>query len=169
MTRSRDTRKCSQLRKNPRGCRDEPDMTRMAPALLLLAAVALAGHVDPVNKNSKGVALKGYDPVAYFTEGKPVKGDPAIAATWEGATYHFASGANRDLFQASPQKYAPQYGGYCAYAVSKGHTAGISPNAWKVVEGKLYLNHPLAKGKFEKDVDGAIRNANTNWPKILAK
>ncbi|MBK9167029.1 MAG: YHS domain-containing protein [Bryobacterales bacterium] len=145
-------------------------MTHTVPVLLLLLASALwAGHVEPVNKNSKGVALKGYDPVAYFTESKPVKGDPATSAVWEGATYYFASPANRDLFQASPAKYVPQYGGYCAYAVSKGHTAGISPNAWKIVEGKLYLNHPFAKGKFAKDVEGAIRNADANWPRILAQ
>jgi YHS domain-containing protein len=136
---------------------------------MLMAMLALAGDpVKPVNTDSSGVAIKGYDPVAYFTESKPVKGLKEFELKHEGATYRFASAANRDLFQANPSKYLPQYGGYCAWAVSKGHTAGISPNAWKVLDGKLYLNHPLAKGKFEKNHATAIPEADQNWPAILS-
>ncbi len=122
--------------------------------------------VDAVNVTSDGVALKGYDPVAYFTGGEPVKGSEEFQTTWSGAIWRFSSAANRELFSQDPEKYAPQYGGYCAYAVSKGHTAGVSPKAWKVVDGKLYLNHRFAKGKFDKDVKGAIARADENWPKI---
>jgi len=137
--------------------------------MMLMATLALAGDpVKPVHTDSAGVAIKGYDPVAYFTESKPVKGLKEFELRHEGATYRFASAANRDRFQANPSKYQPQYGGYCAWAVSKGHTAGISPNAWNVLDGKLYLNHPLAKGKFEKNHATAIPEADQNWPKILS-
>lgn len=142
-------------------------MTTMLAATAAFTFAIAADPVKPVNTDSSGLAIKGYDPVAYFTESKPVKGDKAFQAKHEGATYRFGSATNRDLFVANPGKYLPQYGGYCAWAVSKGHTAGISPNAWKVVDGKLYLNHPLAKGKFEKNHATAIPQADRNWPKLL--
>jgi YHS domain-containing protein len=133
-----------------------------------LAAFA-ASPVTPINKNSDGVALHGYDAAAYFTEGKPVKGSKEFESEWMGAKWRFSSAANRDTFKSDPAKYAPQYGGYCAYAVSKGRTADISPNAWKVVDGKLYVNHPLAKSRWEKDIPGAIARAGQNWPNIPRK
>ncbi|MEZ5401437.1 MAG: YHS domain-containing (seleno)protein [Bryobacteraceae bacterium] len=136
---------------------------------LFVGLLAAAGPVGPVNTDSRGVAVEGYDPVAYFTAGEPTKGDPRLAHEWQGARYLFASAANLEAFKKDPAKYAPQYGGYCAYAVSKGSTAGISPKAWKVVDGKLYLNHRLARGKFEKDVPGNIARADENWPKIPKK
>ncbi len=139
-----------------------------APWWLALSAAA-ADAVDPINRNSQGVALKGHDPVAYFTVGEPVKGRPEFEHRWQGAVWRFSSAGNRDLFAADPARYAPQYGGYCAYAVSKGHTADISPAAWRIVDGKLYLNHRFAKGKFEKDVAGAIASADRNWPEIPKK
>jgi YHS domain-containing protein len=126
-----------------------------------------AGKADPVNKNSDGAALKGYDAVAYFTEGKPVKGSPQFQYDWMGAKWLFASAANRDQFAKDPAKYAPQFGGYCAYAVSQGHTANIDPEAWRVVEGRLYLN--WSKGvqkKWEADVPGNIKKGNENWPNL---
>jgi len=131
------------------------------------AAVAASGQVKPVNTDSSGLAVKGHDPVAYFTESKPVKGVKEFEHTHEGAVYRFANAANRDAFKANPDKYVPRYGGYCAWAVSKGKTAGISPNAWKIVDGKLYLNHPLAKGKFDREYKEAIPQADQNWPRIL--
>ncbi|MFN0170730.1 MAG: YHS domain-containing (seleno)protein [Bryobacteraceae bacterium] len=137
-------------------------------AFHLLQAVLLAAPIKPVNADSDGLAVKGYDPVAYFAESKPVKGLKEFELKHDGATYRFSTAANRDLFKANPAKYLPQYGGYCAWAVSKGHTANISPNAWKVVDGKLYLNHPFAKGKFEKGYVEAIPRADKNWPGILA-
>jgi YHS domain-containing protein len=136
-------------------------------AMGLVSVTALA--VDPVNKTSAGAALKGYDPVAYFTEGKPVKGLSEFQHEWMGAKWYFLSAANRDLFIANPEKYAPRYGGYCAYAVSKGHTADISPSAWKIVDGKLYLNNGwVAEKLWKRNIPENIDKADRNWPKILS-
>jgi hypothetical protein len=123
--------------------------------------------VDPIDRDKNGVAIRGYDPVAYFTDSKPTKGDPKFTQSWGGATWQFASAAHRDLFARSPEKYAPQYGGYCAYAVSEGHTAEIDPNAWKVVNGKLYLNYSLdVREKWLKEQTARIVKADQNWPTL---
>jgi YHS domain-containing protein len=103
------------------------------------ALPAAAGGV--VNASFTGTAIEGYDPVAYFNEGRPVEGKSEFSQEWMDATWYFASAENRDLFAADPEKYAPQYGGYCAWAVSQGYTANIDPQAWKVVDDKLYLNY----------------------------
>lgn len=142
--------------------------------ILLTATVSLAyaasirlGKVDPINKTFSGVAIKGYDPVAYFTEGRPVKGRSEFQYEWLGATWQFANAANRDAFAKNSIKYAPQFGGYCAWAVSQGYTAGIDPAAWKIVEGKLYLNYSKSvQQKWEQDVPGNIRKGHENWPKL---
>ena len=116
----------------------------------------------------KGVAVGGYDPVAYFTAGKPVKGDKAISANHNGAEYRFSSEANRAAFVAAPAKYAPQYGGYCAYAVALGSTAKGNPQNWSIVGGKLYLNlNDSVQSTWNKDKPGFISKANANWPKVL--
>ncbi len=137
---------------------------------LLVAVPALAFGADkpvaPVNL-SDGLAVKGYDVVAYFTDGKPVKGNPQFVHDWNGAKWQFVSQEHLDLFRQNPEKYAPQYGGYCAYAVSIGKTASVSPNAWAIVDGKLYLNHSLAQGKWERDRANAIARGDKNWPEIL--
>lgn len=115
-----------------------------------------------------GLAILGTDPVAYFTQGSPVAGKSDFTHDWSGATWLFATAENRDLFVANPEKYAPQYGGYCAWAVSKGSTAPIDPQAWKIVDGKLYLN--FSKGvqsRWEKDIPGNIAKADSNWPSVL--
>ncbi|MEQ9489172.1 MAG: YHS domain-containing (seleno)protein [Alphaproteobacteria bacterium] len=133
------------------------------PFFLLLAGPAAADKVY----TSWGTAIDGYDPVAYFTEGKPVEGDSEFSHNWNGATWHFSSAENRDLFAANPEKYAPQYGGYCAYAVSQGSTASIEPDAWSIVDGKLYLNYSQSvQSKWEKDKAGYITDADANWPDI---
>ena len=122
---------------------------------------------DVINKNSAGVVLKGYDVVAYFTEGKAVLGKKEFQQEWMGAKWQFASAANRDLFAANPAKYAAQYGGYCAYGVSEGHKAPIDPTVWKIVDGKLYLNYNAEVGKeWRKDIPGRIAKADKNWPKV---
>jgi YHS domain-containing protein len=134
--------------------------------LLGLTATAIAGKVDPFYQHG-GLAIRGYDAVAYYQQSAPVKGSPQFSYQWQGATWLFASAENRDRFQADPGRYAPQYGGYCAYAVSKGHTASIDPEAWKIVDGKLYLNY--SKGvqkKWEEDVPGNIVKADKNWPDL---
>ena len=124
----------------------------------------------PVNTTLFGVAIKGYDPVAYFTDQKPVKGEKAFKFEWMDAEWRFASQENLDKFKADPEKYAPQYGGYCAWAVSQGSTAGIDPDAWKIVEGKLYLNYnKKIQKKWETDIPGHIKLADENWPKIIDK
>ena len=128
-----------------------------------------AAHaLDPIFKDLSDTAIRGYDPVAYFTEGKPVRGKSEISHQWMGAVWHFSSKGNRDLFIANPGMYAPQYGGYCAWAVSEGYTAPISPKVWNIHNGKLYLNY--SKGvqrQWEKDREGHINKADRNWPKLL--
>ena len=118
----------------------------------------------------KGVAVGGYDPVAYFTEMKAVKGNPAIALDHEGAKWFFASEANREAFKAEPAKYAPQYGGYCAWAVSQGYTAKGDPNAWTVHDGKLYLNYnESVRRDWSKNIPANVVKGDANWPKVIAK
>ncbi|MGD0283014.1 MAG: YHS domain-containing (seleno)protein [Dissulfurispiraceae bacterium] len=129
-----------------------------------------AGAIEPVNKTSDGVAIKGYDPVAYFIDGKPVRGSIGFEYIWMGAKWHFASADNRDLFIRNPEKYVPKYGGYCAYAVSVGTTADIDPEEWNIVAGKLYLNlSRKIRDKWSKDIPGNIRKADENWPNILKR
>ena len=146
--------------------KNQPSRLFLASALLFLLAAPLLA-VDPVN-TSHGVAIDGYDVVAYHTTGKPTMGKRGLQQEWNGATWFFASAENRDLFAADPEKYAPQYGGYCAYAVSLGKTAGIDPKAFKVEGGKLYLNYSKKiQKKWEEDVEGNIAKAEEKWPKIL--
>ena len=116
----------------------------------------------------KGVAVGGYDPVAYFAEHKPVPGKADITYSWKDATWRFASKENRDLFGANPGKYAPRYGGYCAYAVSQGAIAKGDPQVWKIVDRKLYLNlSPSVQKLWENDIPGYIKAADKNWPGVL--
>lgn len=118
----------------------------------------------------KGVAVGGYDPVAYFTEGKPVVGNPAITHEHAGAIWRFASEASRAAFKADPAKYAPQYGGYCAYGAARGYKAPIDPTAWRIVDGKLYLNYSHAvQRQWLADIPGYIRKADENWPTLRDK
>jgi YHS domain-containing protein len=115
-------------------------------------------------------AVGGYDPVAYFTEGRPVEGKRDITWTWKGVTWRFATEKNRDAFKAAPEAYAPQYGGHCAWAVSQGYTAKGDPKYWKVVNGKLYLNYNAqVQRDWERDVPGHIGKGDKNWPAVLAK
>lgn len=138
-------------------------------AALSLSAAAWAGQtVAPVFSTAEG-AIRGYDPVAYFTEKKAHKGKPEFSYAWQGAEWHFASQKNLDAFKADPEKYAPQYGGYCAYGVAQGYTPEIDPQAFKVVDGKLYLNlsRDVLK-RWQKDIPGYVRDANKNWPELKA-
>jgi hypothetical protein len=141
----------------------------VASVLLLAVGFGTALHaVEPVNKTFLGsLAVDGYDPVAYFTEGKPVEGKKEFSYDWNGAKWRFASAANRELFAAEPPKYAPQYGGYCAWAVAHNYTADSDPEAWAVVDGKLYLNYDKkVQEKWRQDVPGNIAKADQNWPKL---
>lgn len=153
------------------------NMTRMTRAAAFGAGLALAGcatngsvsQTEPVaeTNNEGGLAVKGYDPVAYFTEHKPVAGNPQIATTWHGAEYQFTSDAHRREFLAMPEHFAPQYGGFCAYAISRGTIADIDPNEWAVVNDHLYLNNnAVAKGIWDLDRPNNIQAGNRNWPLV---
>jgi YHS domain-containing protein len=150
----------------------EPIMVTARIALLIgLFTVSLTAAAEkaPVYADGAG-AIKGYDPVAYFTSGRPVKGSEKFTHEWNGATWRFANVENRDRFAAAPQKYAPQYGGYCAYGVANGYTVKIEPDAWSIVDGKLYLNYNKSvQATWKSDIPGYIQKANANWPKALEK
>ena len=131
---------------------------------------ALAGQaskVAPVNTNLFGTALKGYDPVAYFEDGKPVKGKDEFRHDWNGGKWYVTTAAHRDAFAKNPAKYAPQFGGYCSWAVGHNYTADIDPEAWSIVDGKLYLNYNKdIQKKWSLDIPGYIQKANDNWPTL---
>lgn len=115
-----------------------------------------------------GIAIRGTDPVAYFTQGRPTAGRAEYTYSWNNVTWQFDSAENRDLFAANPEQYAPQYGGFCAWAVSEGYTAPIDPNAWRIVDDKLYLNYSRnIQRRWERDIPGNISKANANWPELL--
>lgn len=125
---------------------------------------------DPVNTNWRGVAVKGYDVVAYFRQSAAVKGDDNFSVAHQGITYYFVSQENKNLFVAEPAKYLPQYGGYCAWAVSQGSKADIDPEAWKIVDGRLFLNYSLKiQKKWEENMSDNIHLADKNWPELSGK
>lgn len=117
-----------------------------------------------------GIAIMGYDPVAYFTKGRAMKGSEEFTHEWLGATWHFANAKHRDLFAADPVKYAPQFGGYCADGIAHGETtANIDPKAWRIIGGKLYLNYSESAAAELEEIPGQITKAKANWPKTKAK
>jgi hypothetical protein len=133
----------------------------------LAAAPAFAGKSEIFTGLVDGVAVGGYDAVSYFS-GKPLEGSKEFSTKWKNTEWRFASAANLKAFTASPEKYAPQYGGYCAFAVSKGATAKGDPMAWTVNDGKLYLNYSTAvREEWRSDIPGNVAAANGNWPKVL--
>jgi YHS domain-containing protein len=145
-------------------------MLWLSAAVLVTLAAGAAHAAEPVNTNGSPLALGGYDVVAYFTEGKPVAGQAAHEAQWNGARWHFASAAHRERFLAEPERFAPRYGGYCAYAVSRGYTAPVAPEAWRIVDGRLYLNYSKDVQKlWEREIPANIKKADTHWPGVLAK
>ncbi|HSS95822.1 MAG TPA: YHS domain-containing (seleno)protein [Terriglobales bacterium] len=147
----------------------------MKRLLLLILFVAVstysfAAMKTLVNVDKTGLGLKGYDPVAYFTENKPVMGNPQFVSTYNGARYQFASAANKSAFEAMPSKYEPQFGGFCAYAASEGHTAKIEPDAFEVLNGRLLLQYDRdVREMFNKDPQGRLKKADANWPGLVDK
>jgi len=122
--------------------------------------------VPPIDARS-GAGLEGYDVVAYFTDHRPLKGSEAHTAQWQGVTWSFTTEVHRQLFLANPMRYAPQYGGYCAYAVSHGTTAHGDPHQWAVVDDRLFVNNnPLARKLWESNRSRNIRVGDVNWPLI---
>ncbi|HEY6975788.1 MAG TPA: YHS domain-containing (seleno)protein [Chitinophagaceae bacterium] len=142
---------------------------------ILIALFFIAGTTSLIAQkaevfNLSGTAINGYDPVAYFKEGKPVKGNEKLSYDWNNAKWYFVSSENLNVFSKSPEKYAPQYGGYCAYGMSEGHKAPTDPNAWTIVNGKLYLNYSLdVKQKWNKNQMERIDQADKNWPQLKDK
>ena len=136
-----------------------------------------ASAAPPINTLKSGffggrtdTAILGYDPVAYFTEGKPVKGQDSVAYDWMGAKWKFSTQAHLDLFKASPEKYAPQYGGYCAYGVTQDNLVSIEPDKFKIIDGKLYLNYDTAvQATWLKDPAGYIKQADAKFQSLLKK
>lgn len=139
---------------------------------LLVAVLFLTAYSTIAQKGAEifqkdGAAINGYDPVAFFSESKPVKGTSAFNYKWKDANWQFASKQNLDSFKASPEKYAPQYGGYCAYGTAKGHKAPTEIDTWTVLDGKLYFNYnQKVKTTWDKDRPNYIELANGNWGKI---
>lgn len=124
---------------------------------------------SPVFTTSAG-AIRGYDPVAYFKESKPILGKSALTYVWQGASWHFATQQNLDAFRASPETFAPQYGGYCAYGTAGGYKAPIDPQAWTLAGGKLYLNYSKdVQQTWSKDQKAFIQKADQHWPRIKDK
>ena len=136
------------------------------PVALTLPQPAMAG--EPPVFSARGAAINGYDPVAYFTQSAPVRGDAAFTTMWNGAEWRFANAANQMMFESDPVRYAPQYGGYCAFAVANGYTAKTDPDAWSVVDDKLYLNFSKRiRSRWLRDVPGNIAAGDANWPSVL--
>jgi len=145
-------------------------MKHLLSFLTLILTLTVSGMAQKCNVNGSGLAIEGYDPVAYFTTGKAVEGSKEYSATIDGATYHFTNSQNRDLFKAAPAKYQPQYGGWCAYAMgAKGQKVEVDPQTFKVLDGKLYLfynkyfNNTLKL--WNKDEAGLKAKADVNWGK----
>ena len=139
-------------------------------AAAFFATPAMAATPAPaVYTASDGLGARGHDPVAYFTQGKPVRGSAAHQLEWGGATWRVASAASLAAFKADPARYAPQFGGYCAWAVSQHYLAPGDPNVWKIVDGKLYLNaNARAKQLWEAEQAEAIDRGHRNWPAVLS-
>lgn len=146
--------------------------------LAALTAFALAAAPAPAFAEKppvytallSNVGVSGYDLVAYFTDGRPVRGTAQFKTTHQGIEYRFASAEHLAAFRASPARYLPQYGGYCAWAVSQNYTASANPNNWRIVEGRLYINYnDEIQTRWEGDIPGHIRSANANWPGVLGR
>lgn len=127
-------------------------------------------HKDVYVEKTSRIAIRGADPVAYFTESKAVPGSSDHRLIWNGAVWYFSSEANKNAFKADPLAYAPQYGGYCAKALSEGNLASIDPRAWKIVDGKLYLNYSAdVQAQWVQDIPGNIQKADDFWPSVLSR
>lgn len=140
--------------------------TLTATTFLLASSLTFAADVD-MNADINDLAIQGYDPVSYFTKLTPTKGNVNYTATYKGGIYRFTTEENRDLFRSNPTKYAPQFGGFCAFGVSMDKKFDTDPLAWKIVEDKLYLNlNKNVQKKWLTDVSGYVSAANDSWGEI---
>jgi hypothetical protein len=146
-------------------------LRRLALALVAVVGLASAAHAAAeLNVTPTGLALRGYDPVAYFKAGKPTPGLFDVTAVHKGATYRFASEESKAEFLRDPDRYLPQYGGYCAFGTAMGKKVDGDPEVWRIVDGRLYLNlAPKVATLWQKDVPGNIERANGNWERIKDK
>src|SRR5215471_6202061 len=146
-------------------------MNKLFVAVVLLAGlsgIAVAKELHNVDRN--GVAIQGYDPVAFFTDNRPVKGNSQFQSDYRGSKYYFASEEHKSAFEKAPMKYEPQFGGYCAYGASQGHPAPIKIEAWQIVNGRLLMQYDLGvKDKFNKDQQGNLHKADQNWPGMVER
>jgi YHS domain-containing protein len=139
---------------------------------LIIAALAFVTAIQVHAQQSEifapgGKAIKGYDPVAFFKESKPVKGSDKFQYKWKDATWFFSTSENLEAFKADPEKYAPQYGGYCAYGTSQGHKAPTQTDTWTVLNDKLYFNYnDKVKELWTKDQANLIKVADEKWPEV---
>jgi YHS domain-containing protein len=147
--------------------------TSFLALFLVLASpihAGVPGSTSAINLDAQGLALRGYDPVAYFEDGKPTRGAENLSASYGGARYLFASESHRKLFLENPGKYIPQYGGFCAVGTSFGEKVDVDPKTGKIVNGKLYLNNsPKAQKIFDHDTRTTISRANQKWPTVKDK
>ena len=149
-------------------------LTSILLTLFMSANAVAAERINTLEKSGlfgykpDGIAIRGYDTVAYFTDGKPEKGSDDFTMDYEGATWKFSSQEHLDLFSAEPDKYVPQYGGYCAYGVAVGNLVKIEPELWTIVDDKLYLNYNKSlNGKWKKDIPGYIEKADAQFETLL--
>jgi YHS domain-containing protein len=140
-----------------------------ATVLIVFNSLFSFAQKPPFFSTTEG-ALNGYDPVAYFNEAKPTKGTSEFIFQYQGADWHFASAENLSAFKADPEKFAPQFGGYCAFGMSRGYKANTQPDAWTIIDGKLYMNYTLAvRTDWNKKQTEYIEKANKNWPLVREK
>lgn len=138
-------------------------------ALFLLPGTLFAADLVNVSGASR-VAIDGFDPVAFFTDSRPVNGSPDFQVMYQGSTYFFASGEHKKRFEENPHRYVPQYGGFCAYGAALDALFPVDINTWQIRNGKLYLNlNPEISKKFNADFDGNIAKADKNWPGLVAR
>src|SRR5215475_7440043 len=146
-------------------------MKKIFLLLLLFVTLPVFGQTKTLlNLDKQGVAIQGYDPVAFFTQNKPVKGRPEFESKYNGARYLFATAEDKATFDANPAKYEPQFGGFCAYAASKNRTAPVKIEAFQIVNGRLLMQYDLdIRNEFNKDTEGNLQKADRNWPGLVQK
>jgi len=159
---------CKELHSSPTDSRMK-NLFQLA-LFVSLATSVLAQSKTLLNLDKNSIAIQGYDPVAYFTDNKPIKGQPAFSSSYHGATYLFASKDHKTLFDNAPDKYEPAFGGYCAFGVSRNKLVEIDPEAFQIVDGRLLVQYSKnIRDDFNKDTRGNLTKANANWPGLLEK
>lgn len=139
-------------------------------AAAIASACSSQAGIAPVNTDANGFAVRGYDTVAFFADNATIQGSPAFEYVWKGAKWAFANAENLEKFKRDPEAFAPQFGGYCSYAVSHGYTADGDPNTFKIVDGKLYLNYnEKAKAAWEAEQEKLIKEGEKNWTGFQTK